>query len=155
MLGRTAPTKLRNILVVTWIAFRAQNYINKKKQPMSIGQVPKDSTCPYKFHQKVIISSITFHNHHSLFLLLFLQNSNHEVTYFPRPKVERHLRDIIRPEISNQYYFVFGEVGVGKTRLITEVVRNAICQYGTLGLGAPIYVMTTQVSRRMLNDLDF
>ncbi len=73
------------------------------------------------------------------------QHSNHEVQYFERPEDESHIKNIIKPEVSNQYYYIFGEVGVGKTRLVTTVVRHAIDKYGSQGLGAPIYVLTTQV----------
>ena len=56
------------------------------------------------------------------------------------------VKEIIRPEVSNQYYYIFGEVGVGKTRLVTTVVRRAIDKYGSKRLGAPVYVLTTQVN---------
>ena len=66
--------------------------------------------------------------------------------YFQRPKDETLVKEIIRPEVSNQYYYIFGEVGVGKTRLVTTVVRRAIDKYGSSRLGAPVYVLTTQVN---------
>lgn len=73
-----------------------------------------------------------------------LTEDYYQVTYYPRQQPERHLQDLLKSEVSNQYYFVFGEVGTGKTRLITEVVRKYIRERGQHSLGAPIYILASQ-----------
>ncbi len=73
-----------------------------------------------------------------------LKKSNQQTNYFHRPSLEKQLSRIMRSEVTNQYYFIFGEVGTGKTRLITETVQHLMETSGAEKHGAPIYILASQ-----------
>jgi len=77
-------------------------------------------------------------------ILAPLDDVLYEVQYFPRKEYEHRLRNILSPTFSNDYYLIKGEVGTGKTRLVTELCRNLIAEKGSKGLGAPVYVLASQ-----------
>ena len=73
-----------------------------------------------------------------------LTHAQNEVRLYPRRADMDKIRHVLRSDISNQYYLVFGEVGSGKTRIITEVVRNMAATSGKRREGAPVYVLASQ-----------
>ena len=69
-----------------------------------------------------------------------------KVVYFRRHDMETKIREILRPSFKNEYFFINGPVGSGKTRLVIELVRNMMDTEGRRGQGAPIYVTVNQAS---------
>lgn len=67
-----------------------------------------------------------------------------EVEYFPRRDLEERVRNVLLPTFSNDYFLIKGEVGTGKTRVVTEQCRKLMTERGTKNLGAPIYVLASQ-----------
>lgn len=73
-----------------------------------------------------------------------LDQNDCEVTYFRRPELEKRIRGVLRPKLTNEYYLIYGETGSGKTRTIVEIVRDMIKDEGKKHEGAPIYVQSVQ-----------
>ena len=73
-----------------------------------------------------------------------LTHDQNEVRLYPRRADMDKISHLLRSDISNQYYLVFGEVGTGKTRLLTEAVRELIATSGKQKNGAPIYILASQ-----------
>lgn len=69
-----------------------------------------------------------------------------EVNYQRRPREEHQIRSLLNSDFTNEYYFVYGEVGVGKTRLFVEVIRKMIEENNSKKNGAPIFVSVGQGS---------
>ncbi|ESO01245.1 hypothetical protein HELRODRAFT_174791 [Helobdella robusta] len=67
-----------------------------------------------------------------------------ETEFQSRPAVESQLVAVLNNKFSNEYYIINGEVGVGKTRSILEVVRHLMNSSGKQNLGAPIFVTVDQ-----------
>ena len=73
-----------------------------------------------------------------------LRKNHQQSLYFERPSVQRQLERIMKSQVTNQYYFIFGEVGTGKTRLVTETVHHLMETAGKAREGAPIYILASQ-----------
>lgn len=73
----------------------------------------------------------------------FTENS-YETAYFPRPALEKTLREVLCPKFTNEYYLISGESGSGKTRTVVEVIRRLIATEGRHSRGAPVYVLSIQ-----------
>ena len=73
-----------------------------------------------------------------------LDDPMYEVEYQPRLEVENRVKSILSPTFSNDYYLIKGEVGTGKTRLVTKLCRELMEERGKKNLGAPIYVLASQ-----------
>lgn len=73
----------------------------------------------------------------------FTENS-YETAYFPRPELEKTLREVLCPKFTNEYYLISGESGSGKTRTVVEVIRQLIATEGRHSHGAPVYVLSIQ-----------
>ncbi|ESN91777.1 hypothetical protein HELRODRAFT_165853 [Helobdella robusta] len=73
-----------------------------------------------------------------------LAENNFEVAYFSRPTEEKTISSILNNDFSNEYYLINGEVGVGKTRTMIEIVRQLIVTNGANKKGAPIYIHVSQ-----------
>ena len=96
------------------------------------------------WYQKCIHSIFNKKCHFLGNILEPLTRAGHEVRFYPRKSDMAKLSHLLRSEVSNQYYLIFGEVGTGKTRLITEVVRRMIANTGRKSEGAPIYIHASQ-----------
>jgi len=68
----------------------------------------------------------------------------YEISFFPRPEEEKLLCTAINNKFANEYFVVNGEVGVGKTRLIIELVQKLKKSSGAHCQGAPVYVLVGQ-----------
>lgn len=73
----------------------------------------------------------------------FKQN-HFEIKYVDRPGEEAKLKEVLKPEFTNQYYLVNGEVGCGKTRTMIHLTREMVATDGRKLEGAPIYVSGLQ-----------
>lgn len=73
-----------------------------------------------------------------------MDDDGFQVQYFPRPELEQRIKAVLSPTFSNDYYLIKGEVGTGKTRLITEMCRQLAKERGAKKMGAPVYVMASQ-----------
>ena len=67
-----------------------------------------------------------------------------EVNYQARPREEHQIKSLLSNDFTNEYYFVYGEVGVGKTRTFVEVIRKMIEENISKKDGAPIFVSVGQ-----------
>ena len=70
-------------------------------------------------------------------------SEEHFEQYFCRPNEEKCLKEILSSKFCNQYYVIKGTVGSGKTRTITEAVKQCIADSSKL-VGAPIYITSAE-----------
>jgi|SRR6218665_122456 len=73
-----------------------------------------------------------------------LAENQYEISYFQRDDLEKTLENVLNTKFSNEYYLINGEVGTGKTRLIVELVRKMMVEWGSKKQGAPVYVAVSQ-----------
>ena len=73
-----------------------------------------------------------------------LRDVPHLCHCFQRDEAAAEVREVLKSDFTNQYHVVTGEVGVGKSRIVREVVKELMNGSGSERQGAPVYVLASQ-----------